>query len=94
MNLDYIMDNGPELVAIGLAIGGLAYYGMLKRREWLADGVLTLDEILDDVAEMGNEVKEAVASVRESMATIEENEAAEEAKALDEAIEDAVAEEE
>ena len=63
MNLEYLLDNGPELVAIGLAIGGLAYYGMLKRREWLADGVLTLDEILDDVAEMGDEVKEAVASV-------------------------------
>ena len=86
MNLEYLLDNGPELVAIGLAIGGLAYYGMLKRREWLADGVLTLDEILDDVAEMGDEVKEAVASVRASMDAIKENEAAEEGQALEEEI--------
>jgi len=86
MNLEYLLDNGPELVAIGLAIGGLAYYGMLKRREWLADGVLTLDEILDDVAEMGDEVKEAVASVRASMDAIKENEAAEEEQALEEEI--------
>ena len=88
MNLEYLLDNGPELVAIGLAIGGLAYYGMLKRREWLADGVLTLDEILDDVAEMGDEVKEAVASVRASMDAIKENEAAEEEQALEEEIAD------
>ena len=88
MNLEYLLDNGPELVAIGLAIGGLAYYGMLKRREWLADGVLTLDEILDDVAEMGDEVKEAVASVRASMDAIKENEAAEEEQALEGEIAD------
>ena len=86
MNLEYLLDNGPELVAIGLAIGGLASYGMQKRREGLADGVLTLDEILDDVAEMGDEVKEAVASVRASMDAIKENEAAEEDQALEEEI--------
>lgn len=88
MNLDYLMDNGPELAAIGLVVGGLAYYGLLKRREWLADGVLTLDEVLDDVAEMSNEVKEAVANVRKSMATIEENEAAKEEEAVEETTEE------
>lgn len=88
MNLDYLIDNGPELAAIGLVVGGLAYYGLLKRREWLADGVLTLDEVLDDVAEMSNEVKEAVANVRKSMATIEENEAAKEEEAVEETTEE------
>lgn len=88
MNLDYLMDNGPELAAIGLVVGGLAYYGLLKRREWLADGVLTLDEILDDVAEMSDEVKEAVANVRKSMATIEENEAAKKEEAVEETTEE------
>jgi hypothetical protein len=104
MNLDYLLDNGPELVAIALVVGGLAYFLLLKRREWLADGVLTLDEMLDSVGDIGEEVKEAVANVRKSMAAIEEAEAikAAEEAAADEAesaaeaavIEEVVAQEE
>jgi len=94
MDLEYLLDNAPELTAIALVVGGLAYFLLLKRREWLADGVLTLDEMLDSVADISDEIKEAVAGVKASLATIEENEAGKEEPAVEDSSAFAVVEEE
>ena len=94
MNLDYLLDNSTELVAILLALGGITYFVLKKRQEWMADGKITLDEILDDVGEIASEVKETIADVKESLTEIEENEAAKEAVPETVIIEEVTAEEE
>lgn len=94
MNLDYLLDNSTELVAILLALGGITYFVLKKRQEWMADGKLTLDEVLDDVGEIASEVKETIADVKESLSEIEENEASKEAVSEPVVIEEVKEEEE
>lgn len=74
MNLDFVLDNAPELLAIATAIGGLTYILLRKRQQWLADGKITLDEVLDDVGGIAEDIKETVADVKENLDKIEENE--------------------